>query len=151
MPTIFYQIFNHQVKITDKILKQLELEIDALFDELKRKKDFDNIKILRNKLIHLLDERDRKADKKIKKAYSSIKNILDKIEEYIDDNSEEKIELVDVVKKIDDKYKNCEKIKEEKKDKYKVTCRKKKTISYEKELIKLQVELLKFQKYVKEK
>ncbi len=150
MPTIFYQIFNHQVKITDKILKQLWIEIEALFSELKNKNDLDNIKILRNKLIHLLDEKDQKTYKNIKKAYKNIKNFLEKIEEYIEDNQEEKIEIVDVVKKIDDRYKKCEKITDEKKWKYKITCRKKTTIKYEKELIKLQVELLKFQKYVKE-
>jgi len=55
-----------------------------------------------------------------------------------------------LLKKIEKKYRKCEKIKEDKKDKYKETCTKKKTIKYEKELIKLQVELLKFQKYVKE-
>lgn len=102
MPTIFYQIFNHQIKITSKTLKQLEIEIEALFNELKHKKDFENIKILRNKLIHLLDEKDTSnLDKKIKKAYNSIKKILGIIEEYIEDNEEEKIELIDVVKKIE--------------------------------------------------
>ena len=150
MPTIFYQIFNHQIKITEKILKQLWIEIEALFVELKKKQDLDNIKILRNKLIHLLDERNQKADKKIKKAYKNIKNFLDEIEDFIEDNKEEKIELIDVVKKIDEKYKKFEKIKKEKIDKYKTTCRKKKTINYEKELIQLQVELLKLQKHVKE-
>jgi len=150
MPTIFYQIFNHQIKITDKILKQLKIEIESLFNELKDKKDLDNIKILRNKLVHLLDEMDKKADKKIKKAYKSIKSFLDKIEDFIEDNEEEKIEIIDVVKKIDDRYKKCSTISEEKRKKYKATCRKKSTIKYEKELIKLQVELLKLQKHVKD-
>lgn len=150
MPTIFYQIFNNQIKITDKTLKQLEIEIEALFNELKNKNDFENIKILRNKLIHLLDEKDKKANKKIKEAYNSIKKVLTIIEDYIEDNEEEKIELVDVVKKVEKKYRNCQKIKEEKQDKYKATCTKKKTIKYEKDLIKLQVELLKLQKHIKE-
>lgn len=150
MPTIFYQIFNHQVKITDKILNQLKIEIEALFEELKDKKDFDNIKILRNKLSHLVDEQDKKAEKKVKKAYASIKSFIDVIEEYIEDNEEDKIEIVDVVKQIDEKYKKCDIISPEKRKKYKKTCRKKSTIKYEKELIKLQVELLKFQKHVKE-
>lgn len=77
MPTIFYQIFNHQIKITSKTLKQLEIEIEALFNELKHKKDFENIKILRNKLIHLLDEKDTSnLDKKIKKLIIVLKKFL---------------------------------------------------------------------------
>ena len=150
MPTIFYQIFNNQLKITGPILKQLKEEIEILFWELKKRKDIDNIKVLKNKLEHLLDEKVKDIDKKTKKEYKNIKNFLDKIDEYIDNIEEDKVEIIDVVKKIEKRYRRYNEIKEEKREKYKKTCRKKATIVYEKELIKLQVELLKLQKHIKE-
>ena len=67
MPTIFYQIFNNQLKITESILKQLKNEIKILFTELKNRNDIDNINVLKNKLSHLLDEKEKKKIKKQKK------------------------------------------------------------------------------------
>lgn len=152
MPTIFYKIFNNQIKITDKVLEKLREEIENIFSELKNKNDVDNLKVLKNKLIHLLEEKWKDIDKKLKKAYKSIKDVVEDIEEFINEKEEEKevIEVIDVVKKIDDRYKVCKNISPEKRHKYKKTCTKKSEIKYEKELIKLQVELLKLQKHIKE-
>ena len=150
MPTIFYQIFNNQLKITESILKQLKNEIKILFTELKNRNDIDNINVLKNKLSHLLDEKEKKINKEKKKKYNNIRNFLDKIEDYLEEIKEDKIEIIDVVKKIDQKYKKCKNISDDKRKNYLRTCRKKSTIKYEKELIKLQVELLKLQKHIKE-
>lgn len=151
MPTIFYQIFNNQIEITESILKQLKKEIKILFTELKNRNDIDNIKVLKNKLAHLLDEKEKNINKETKKEYNNIRDFLDEIEDYIEDLEEDKVEIIDVVKEIDKKYKKCENIPEEKLKKYKQTCTKKSTIKYEKELIQLQIELLKLQKHIKEK
>jgi hypothetical protein len=58
--------------------------------------------------------------------------------------------MIDVVKKIEKKYKKCDDLSEEKRKKYRQVCKKKATIQYEKELIKLQVELLKLQRHIKD-
>ena len=60
------------------------------------------------------------------------------------------LEMIDVVKKIEKKYKKCDDLSEEKRKKYRQVCKKKATIQYEKELIKLQVELLKLQRHIKD-
>jgi len=58
--------------------------------------------------------------------------------------------LIDVVKELEKSYKKCDDLKEEEKHKYRKYCVKKTTVEYEKEIIELQVELLKLQKYIKE-
>jgi len=58
--------------------------------------------------------------------------------------------LIDVVKEVEKKYKKCKNLSEEKMKKYTRTCRKTSTIEYEKELAKLQLELVKLQKHITE-
>jgi hypothetical protein len=150
MDGIFYQIFNKKVKITAEKIELLRLEALQVYEKFKEKQDIDFVKILKNKLEHLLEKRKKKESKDIKKAYIKIEDFLDEINCYLEENTKEEIELVDVVKKIDKKYKKYDDIKEEKRHLYKRTSRKIKTIEYEKELIKLQLELLKLQKHIKE-
>ncbi|PID86300.1 polyphosphate kinase 2 [Candidatus Gracilibacteria bacterium] len=152
MPTIFYKIFNKEIKLNSKNLKILIIEIKKLFAELKNNGNIDSLKVLRNKIEHLLEDREEIKEKKIKKEVKAIKSVLDEIEEFIDKKETEKKEtLIDVVKEVEDNYKDCSKLSEEKKKKYKCVCVKKKIINYEKELIELQVELLKLQKHIKDK
>lgn len=154
MPTIFYKIFNKEIKLNGKNLKIFIEEIEKLFKELKESGNIDNLKVLRNKVGHLLDDRKETKEKKIKKEVKEIRNLLSDIEDFID-AQEEKIEeeekLIDVVKEVEDNYKVCSQIPEAKRKKFKKVCIKKKTIKYEKEIIELQVELLKLQKHIKDK
>jgi ElaB/YqjD/DUF883 family membrane-anchored ribosome-binding protein len=153
MPTIFYEIFNKQIILNSKTIKDFITALKTLFNQLKQDSDIDNLKVLRNRLESLLEDKSRKADKKMKKVLKPLYDILEEIDDCIDETANKKhktIQLVDVVKKVEDRYKECKEIPEHKKDKYTQACIKKETISYEKELIKLQVELLKLQKYIKE-
>ena len=143
MPSIFYDIFNKNIKINEVVLKQLRVELEALLGRFKEKNDI-------NKLHHLLETKQKKVDKKTKSELEKLECFLEEINEYIKKEEKEQVEMIDVVQKVDEKYKIDIEIPEEKKKKYKKTYRKKSTIKYEKELIKLQVELLKLQKCVKE-
>jgi len=60
------------------------------------------------------------------------------------------VETIDVVKKVEQKYKVCEKISEEKRNKFVPVCVKKDNVEYEKEIIELQLELVKLQKHIKD-
>ena len=153
MPTIFYEIFNNIIKLDSKTIKSFERELEKLFEELKLRNDIDNLKVLRNRLSHLLDNKKKKIAKKDKKSFKKLEAILEELNEAIDSSQtaeEAKTKVIDIVKKIEKKYRDCSKIPEEKREKYKCVCAKKSTISYEKELIQLQVELLKLQKHIKE-
>lgn len=153
MPAIFYEIFNKQIILNPQTIIELEKALHKLFEQLRQENDEDNLRVLRNRLESLLEDKSRSANKKTKKSFKPLYHILEEIEEYIeniDTKKQEEQVLVDVVEKVEKRYKKCKKIEEDQRDKYTEACIKKSTINYEKELIKLQVELLKLQKHIKE-
>lgn len=152
MPTLSYQIFNKHIKLSDKIIVEFIKEIEKLFAKFKEDKDIDNLKVLKNKLINLLEENPKKLSKTSKKEYKIIEDLIEDFDQFIEDNEnqKEKAKLIDVVEEVEKNYKKCDSIPNDKKEKYVKYCIKKKKVKYEKELIKLQVELLKLQKYIKE-
>jgi ElaB/YqjD/DUF883 family membrane-anchored ribosome-binding protein len=152
MPTLFYEIFNKEVKLTSKTLKRLIEELNKLFDELKSENNIDNIKVLRNKLTHLLEDKPKKLDKKSKTGIKRLKSVLREINKYIKEKTEEKNDLmmVNVIEKVEKDHRPYDSIPKKKQDKYLPSSIKKETFNYEKEKIELQVELLKLQKHIKE-
>ncbi len=153
MPSLFYEIFNKEVKLNSKTIERLKEELKILFKELKKEDNIDNLKVLRNKLSNLLENKPKDLKKKHKKPFIALEQILEEIEDYINKKTWEKeeIKLIDVVKKVEKKYRRCELIPKTKRNDYKPSCIKKSTLEYEKNKIELQVELLKLQKYIKEK
>ena len=151
MPTLFYEIFNKKIKLNSDTIRKFKQEIERLYNELLEEKNIDNMKVLRNKLERSIKENKKKKNyKKTKKEFKEIDEILEKIEDTIDEleESQEKVELIDVVEEIENDYKKYDSIKKEKRKKYRKTAIKKAKIDYEKELITLQVELMKLQKYI---
>ena len=151
MPTLFYEIFNKKIKLNSETIRKFKEEIERLYNELLEEKNIDNLKVLRNKLERSLKENKKKKKfKKNKNEFKEIEEILEKIEDSIEDFQEkqEKCKLIDVVKEVEKNYKNYNKIPEKKRKKYKKVWIKKSKIDYEKELITLQVELMKLQKYI---
>jgi len=151
MPTLFYEIFNKKIKLNSETIRKFKEEVERLYNELLEEKNVDNMKVLRNKLERSLkDNRKKKKFKENKKQFKEIEDVLEKIEDTIEEfqNSQEKCKLIDVVKEVENNYKNYDKISDKKKDKYKKVWIKKAKIKYEKELITLQVELMKLQKYI---
>lgn len=150
MPTLFYEIFNHLIKLDEKIIKDFKEELEYIFNELRDKKDIDNLVVLSNKLEHLLEEEHKGLSRKEKKALKSLVETLDEINEVIEEIKEgKKLKTINVLEKVEKHYKKCSDIPAEKKDKYFPICAKKKTYDYEKELIVLQLELLKLQNHIK--
>lgn len=152
MPTLSYQIFNKHIKLSDEVVVQFIEEIEKLSKKFKEDKDIDNLKVLKNKLINLLEESSTKLSKTSKKEYKIIKDLIEDFDNFIEEQAdlEEKLKLIDVVKEVEKNYKKCESIPNKKKNEFVTYCVKKKKVKYEKELIKLQVELLKLQKHIKE-
>lgn len=154
MTALFYQIINNIEKITHKNYKEFKKRLLELLHGFRTHNDIDNIKVLRNKLEMLLDEylKDKKSHKPIRKHLKDLQKFLHEIDEIIHEMEEweEKLTLIDVIKKVEKRYRSMDKIKTEKRDKYKEVAVKKKTISYEKEIIKLQLELVKLQRHIQE-
>lgn len=149
MATLSYQIFNKHTKLSNKVIKEFNKELNTLFTKFKADKDIDNLNILKNKLLILIEENKSDINKKEIKV---IKNLIDDFDDFIEEVNEtkESEKLIDVVSEVDKNYKKCETIANNKRKKYSKFCVKKKKISYEKELITLQVELLKLQNHIKE-
>lgn len=154
MTALFYQIINNIEKITHKNYKDFKKKLETLLKWFKSAKDIDNIKVLRNKLERLLGEYKitDKKHKPIRAHLRDLKKFLHELDDIIHEMEEweEKLELVDVIKKVEKRYRSMSKIKEEKRKNYKEVAIKKKTISYEKEIIKLQLELVKLQRHIQE-
>ncbi len=149
---LFYNIFNKNEKITKDNIMILKKELLELFKLLKNKNDVDNLKVLKNKIELTIKNSKKKIDKKHKEW---LLNIVDRIENYIENQEEkeskkEEVKMIDVVKEIEKKYKKCENIDPEKLKQYTKTCRKTSTIEYEKQLAKLQLELAKLGRYIRD-
>lgn len=152
MPTLSYQIFNKHIKLSDEVIVQFIEEIDKLAKKFKEDKDIDNLKVLKNKLINLIEENSKKLSKTSKKEFKIINELIEDFDNFLEEqeSKKEKLKLIDVVKEVEKNYKKCDSIPNSKADKYKTYCVKKEKVKYEKELIKLQVELLKLQKHIKD-
>lgn len=154
MTALFYQIMNNLEKITHENYKEFKKKLLSLLKEFEAHHDIDNIKVLRNKLDMLLGEylQDKKEHKPIKEHLKDLQKFLHELDEIISEmeDGEEKQELVDVIKSIEKKYRKIDSIPEEKRNAYKEVAIKKETIDYEKEEMKLQLELVKLQRHIGE-
>jgi len=147
---LFYKVFNHNEKITNQNIEVLKIELWNLVTLLKKNNDVDNLKILDNK-IELILKNNNKLEKKYKKDLFEISdNIDDLIRNIKKISKEDNKKLIDVVKEVSKKYKKCKNLSEEKLKEYTKTCKKTSTIEYEKELAKLQLEMVKLQKHITE-
>lgn len=158
MTALFYQIINNIEKITDQNYLEFKDKLLALLKEFQEHDDVDNIKVLRNKLMMLLTEylKNKNEHKAIKHHLKDLQKFVHELDDIIEEMEicetdwEEKVTLIDVVKKIEWKFRDYSKLKKEKQKDYKQVAVKKKNIDYEKELIRLQLELVKLQKYISE-
>jgi hypothetical protein len=152
MASLFYEIFNNKIELTPEVITDFLKDAETLYSKFIVDNDIDNLKVLKNKIEHLLEDKLKNVDKKEKDEYDRIYKFLEKIDEYLDQRKKEikKPKLVNVVEELGKNYKKCADIPEEKRKKYSKVCVKKSAIKYEKELIQLQVELLKLQNYIKE-
>lgn len=152
MSSLFYKVFNKEIKLTPGVIKKFLDESNKLFDKFKIDNDVDNLRVLKNKIEHLVEDKTKNLTKKEKKEFSPIVELLEKIDDFIDNKtvSKKNKKLIDVVEEVEKHYKKEKDIPEKKKDEYRNFCVKKSKIEYEKELIQLQVELLKLQKHIKE-
>lgn len=158
MTALFYQIINNIEKITDQNYQEFKEKLLSLLKEFQEHADVDNVKVLRNKLQMLLGDylRNIKEHKAIRHHLKDLQKFVHELDDIIEEmeggenNSEEKIKFIDVVKKVEGRFKNYEKIETGKKKKYRQVAVKKYNIEYEKELIRLQLELVKLQRYITE-
>ncbi len=151
MPSIFYELFNNLRKVDEDSIKNLILELQSFISDLKKSEETDELKVLINKTHELIDKNRKKLDKKIKKQFKELEDLLEDAQDFIKEKEKSReMKLIDVVKKVEKKYRHCPVLPEEKIDDYAQVCVKRKDIAYEKVIIELQLELMKLQKYIKD-
>ena len=155
MSSLFYQIFNKNIELKEDVIKDFLVDVEKLFKKFQEDWDIDNLRVLKNKIEHLLESKPKKLTKDAKREYKLIDDFLDRINDFLSIKekqlkAEQKAKIVDVVKEVESTYKKCADIPEERQKKYKKVCVKKSKIKYEKEIIELQLELLKLQNHIKE-
>lgn len=134
--------------------------LEALYDELNRVQrelsksgDIDNLRVLRNRIATVLEVNQKKLSQKEIKKLWKIQSLLEKIDDAIDDiasSKKEVLQLIDVKQKFKKKYKALLALPTTKKKSHVLIAMKKSEISYEEEMLMLQVELVKLQRYIQD-
>lgn len=126
-------------------------ELSDTYKELRKDKDIDNLRVLHNRISTILEINENKYSRKELKKFDKIKELLEHIDDAVSDieaEQKEVIDLVDVEKKLKKKYTPQLLLPREKKKTHVLVAMKKSEISYEEEMLTLQIELVKLQKYI---
>jgi hypothetical protein len=150
---IVSNIFNNLLILNEKTLDAFFDEAKDVFKKLKKDGDIDNLKVLRNQLQTIRETQGDEVRRKSKEEFRRLVDIIDDIDEIIADFDKESmkaITLVDVVKKYEKKMKPMKELPIDKKKTHHLVAVKKSEIDYEAEMLMLQLELTKLQKYINE-
>lgn len=144
-------IFNNIVTMSPTTLEAFHDTLKKNLKTLIKERDLDNLKVLRNRIATIIDNNARKfSDTELKKV-TKIRKILHKMNEAIEkleSEVKEPIQLIDVVKEVREKYKHTPKLTKAQEKKFILVKTKKSNIDYEEEITRLQLELVKLQRYI---
>lgn len=132
--------------------------LEAFHDELRdnykalaKDGDIDNLRVLRNRLQTIIDNNDKKLSRRETRKLEKLGKLLIDIDEVIEEIQEatkEQVELVDPIQNYKDKNKSRTELPEGKQKTHILIAKKKAEISYEEEMLRLQMELVKLQSYI---
>ncbi len=132
--------------------------LEAFHDELRdnykalaKDGDIDNLRVLRNRLQTILDANIAKLSKREHRKLDKLARLLIEIDETIETvelSTREEIILIDVIAKYKKKHKTLDTLPVDKKKTHVLNAVRKDEISYEEEMIRLQIELVKLQSYI---
>ncbi len=150
---ILTNIFNNLLTLNSKTLDAFFDQTKDAYKTLKKDGDIDNLKVLRNQLQTIRETQWETVRKISKDEYRRLVDIIDDIDALIwafEKETQKNTILVDVVKKYKKKYKSQDSLSSEKKKTHRLVAIRKSDISYEEEMLILQLELVKLQKYIQE-
>ena len=152
MPTnILTHIFNNLLTLNEKTLDAFFDDVHSTYKKLKKDGDIDNLKVLRNQLQTIRETQGEAVRKKSKDEYRRLVDLVDDIGTLIfeaEKATQEQIVLIDVVKKYRKKNAPQTILESDKKKTHQLIAVKKSDIAYEEEMLLLQLELVKLQKYI---
>ncbi len=152
-PPQINDILNNVVVLNNETIESFLKEVRKLFISLKKSKDIDNLKVLRNRLEILLKSWQKRLSRKEKKEFKRISDLMEEMDEVIHTIEEENkavIEPTDILKQFRKKYSSIMELPAWKRKTHVLVAMKKDNIAYEEEMLLLQMELSKLQKYIQE-
>ncbi len=150
---ILSNIFNNLLTLNEKTLDAFFDNIKDIYKELKEAGDIDNLKVLRNQLQTIRETQWEDVRKKSKDEYRRLVDRIDDIDTLLtqaEKETQKNIVLIDIVKKYRKKNAPVEVLPEEKRKTHQLVAMRKSEIAYEEEMLVLQMELAKLQKYIGE-
>ncbi len=152
MPSnLLADIFNNLLILSDKTLDAFFDQARDAYKKLKKDGDIDNLKVLRNQLQTVRETQGDAVRKKSKEEYRRLVDIIDDIDGLLaafDKETTKNLVLVDVVKKFRKKNASLKELPEDKRKTHQLVAVRKSDIDYEAEMLTLQLELVKLQKYI---
>jgi Polyphosphate kinase 2 (PPK2) len=146
-------IFNNIITMSPETLEAFHDELQDNYKVLAKAGDIDNLRVLRNRLQTILDANIAKLSKREHRKLEKLAKLLIEIDETIEAvelSTREEIILVDVISKYKKKHKSLDTLPVDKKKTHVLNAVRKDEISYEEEMIGLQIELVKLQRYIQE-
>lgn len=128
-------------------------ELRKSYKKLRKDLDVDNLRVLKNRIQTVIDGNINKLGRKEQHKLHKLETLVREIDATIIEIEEVQkwaIELVDLEAKFDKKYKPVKELPKEKKKTHVLIAMKKAEINYEEEMLTLQLELVKLQKYIQE-
>lgn len=146
-------IFNNIITMSPETLEAFHDELRESYKKLKKDLDVDNLRVLRNRIQTIVDGNIKKLGHKGRHKIRKIEILITEIDESIaeiEQAQKEAIKLVNLEKKFNKKYKNIKKLEKNKQKTHILVAMKKSEIDYEREMLMLQQELVKLQRYIQE-
>lgn len=146
-------IFNNIITMSPETLEAFHDELHTNYKKLRKDLDVDNLRVLGNRIQTVIDGNIKKLGHKEQHKLHKLETLAREISETvieIETAQKNAIELVDLEKKFDKKYKALKELPKEKAKTHVLIAMKKSEINYEEEMLTLQIELVKLQKYIQE-
>lgn len=146
-------IFNNIITMSPETLEAFHDELRENYKELAKSGDIDNLRVLRNRLQTILETNTNKLSKREHRKLDKLARLLIEIDETIEaveDATKEDLVLIDVIKKYKKKHQSYDHLPESKIKTHVLNVVRKDEIAYEQEMLRLQIELVKLQKYIQE-
>jgi polyphosphate kinase 2 len=139
--------------MSPETLEAFHDELRDNYKKLAKEADIDNLRVLRNRLQTILENNTRKLWKRENRKLDKLAKLLVEMDETIEAvelATKEEIVLIDVIKKYKKKHQAYDHLPEKKLKTHVLNVVRKDEIAYEEEMLRLQIELVKLQKYIQE-
>ncbi len=146
-------IFNNIITMSPETLEAFHDELRENYKKLAKAADIDNLRVLRNRLQTILENNTKKLGKRENRKLEKLAKLLIEMNETIEvveQATKEEIVPIDIIKKYKKKHQSYDHLPDSKIKTHVLNLVRKDEIAYEQEMLRLQIELVKLQKYIQE-